>query len=122
VLVIGGQSGGPRGAPLDTSERYDPATKRFRPDATLHDRRYKIGSSVALLPNGDVLVAGGSERAERYRTAEHRFTTLSGSLLLDRHFGTATVLRDATVFVAGGYSMADNVPRSTASTVIVRVP
>jgi hypothetical protein len=62
VLILGGWS--PSGA-LATSERFDPRTGTFAPDARLYLNR---GDDVALpLPGGRVLVLGsGIEIAERY--------------------------------------------------------
>ena len=121
VLIIGGQSAGPQGAALQTSERFDPRTRRFHPDATMHEARYKIDGSVVLLTNGDVLVTGGSKRAEMYDAAQKRFMIVRGSLGIDRHFATASLLKDGSVFIAGGYSMLTHPPISTDSTLTLKL-
>ena len=61
-----------------------------------------------MLPNGKVLVAGGSNdnslaSAELYDPASGTWTT-TGSLANARYFHTATLLPNGKVLVAGGYS------------------
>jgi N-acetylneuraminic acid mutarotase len=64
VLVTGGSyrtgtTGGTIITGLATAERYDPATNRWTPAATMQTGRW--GHSATLLPNGQVLVAGGEQ-------------------------------------------------------------
>ncbi len=61
VLVVGGVSGGhyPNSRVELTAEVYDPATGRFTVTGNMAVPRYKVGA--ALLPNGKVLVVGGSD-------------------------------------------------------------
>ena len=65
--------------------------------------------TATLLPNGKVLVAGGTggshdvlDSAELYDPALHKFT-LTGKMLSVRAGHTATLLRDGKVLVAGGF-------------------
>ncbi len=64
VLVTGGSystgtTGGTIITGLATTERYDPATNGWTPGASMHTGRW--GHSATLLPNGQVLVAGGQQ-------------------------------------------------------------
>ena len=117
VLVMGGQTGGPRGARESAAEVFDPFSNRFQPAGSMHDARFKINNAAVLLSNGEILIAGGSEHAELYDEVTDRFSLLSGSLGLARHFGTATALQDGSVLVAGGYSLPD--PQTTNSAVVL---
>jgi N-acetylneuraminic acid mutarotase len=61
-----------------------------------------------LLPDGDVLVAGGEDGYESYLSSAELYDpstgtfTPTGSLDVARAFATATLLRDGNVLVAGG--------------------
>jgi beta-lactamase regulating signal transducer with metallopeptidase domain len=117
VLVMGGQTGGPGGARESTAEVFDPVSDTFQHAGSMHDARFKINNAAVLLSNGEILIAGGSERAELYDEVTDRFSLLSGSLGLARHFGTATALADGSVLVAGGYSLPN--PQTTNSAVVL---
>ncbi|MGO8816530.1 MAG: protein kinase domain-containing protein [Terriglobia bacterium] len=59
VFLAGGEEGNGFGADLNTSELYDPATRTFTAlTATLATARFS--HTATLLPNGQVLLAGGS--------------------------------------------------------------
>lgn len=68
VLVAGGVSGGhyPYHEVEATAEIYDPETGRFSETGSMEFPRYKQGA--ALLPDGKVLVAGGSNENGRQIT------------------------------------------------------
>lgn len=63
----------------------------------------RIAPAVASLPNGNVLVAGGSGQssAEVYDVASGQFVAV-GRMSEARGFATATRLLDGTVLIAGG--------------------
>jgi hypothetical protein len=65
VLVAGGLSGGqyPRHRVEATAEIYDPQTDRFTATAAMSAPRFKQGA--ALLPDGKVLIVGGSNEDGR---------------------------------------------------------
>ena len=56
VLVAGGENGVSQGS-LSDAELYDPSTGTFSPTGSLNVARSFVNG--ALLPDGDVLVAGG---------------------------------------------------------------
>ena len=65
--------------------------------------RFKLPAAVVLLPNSEVLVAGGDTRVEIYSPDTGSFRTVRGSLDADRAFSTATLLPNGHVLIAGGY-------------------
>jgi hypothetical protein len=58
VLVAGGVPAGEPGAPLATAELWDPVSMTFSPAASLAVARG--GHSATLMPDGRVVIAGGS--------------------------------------------------------------
>ena len=104
VLIAGGWVGD---GGTDSAELYDPATRRFTVIANMTSRRGR--PSATLLPNGNVLIAGGEERNNLPLASADIFevNTLSfhstGSMHLARVSHTATLLGDGRVLIAGGY-------------------
>ena len=111
VLVAGGDRGesseqslGLRG----TCELYDPATGTWSKTGSLNTPR--DGFTATLLPNGEVLVAGGVDNAdEALATAEiydpiKRAWRYTGSFEGPRFYHAATRLADGRVLVVGGSS------------------
>jgi hypothetical protein len=116
VLIAGGQgeTRGSSGEPpaLASAELYDPATGTFSPTGSMSTAR--CGLAAALLPDGRVLIVGGSGEiggssgeaqdlasAELYEPATGTFsptgrTASAGPV-------TATSLRDGRILIAGGY-------------------
>ena len=112
VLVAGGLSGGqyPNHRIEGSAELYDPETGRFTETGSMEFPRYKQGA--ALLPDGRVLIAGGSNETGRqitYSSTEifdpalgkflpgprmkfPRYKLLSGVVVLD----------DGRILLAGG--------------------
>lgn len=111
VLIAGGHSGRRESIRLyDSAELYGPERGVFRPTGSMTQPRHK--QAAAILPDGRVLVTGGSdERDDRgqYRDAEiydpqsERFSS-AGQLTRARykHQGTMTPLVDGRILIAGG--------------------
>jgi Zn-dependent protease with chaperone function len=110
VLITGGSGDSSWSGRLNTAERYDPRSNRFVAAAPMSARRFKLPNATARLPNGDVLVAGGSERVELYDAARDRFRVVGPSMDNARNFGGALLLDDGSVLIAGGYASVDPLP------------
>ncbi len=113
VLVVGGFSGVDNPQATASAELFDPDTGIWTSTADMGLAR--AGHTATLLPDGRVLVVGGSSgggsfqqtaSAELYdpRTASWVAT---GSMSVIRVYAAATLLPDGMVLVAGGYSRTD---------------
>jgi len=112
VLVTGGyNTTNGTNALLASAELYDPATGTWESTAPLANARYL--HTATLLPNGEVLVAGGSKglvngsvslaSAELFDPAAGTWAT-AGSLAGARDYHSATLLPNGQVLVTGGES------------------
>src|SRR5262245_59063360 len=98
VLITGGSQEHPASAEL-----FDPVTDTFTPTGNMTTGRF--GNSATLLPDGRVLIAGGYylgylDSAELYDPATGTFTA-TGHMVTPR-WGTATLLNNGRVLIAGG--------------------
>ncbi|MGH8012876.1 MAG: kelch repeat-containing protein, partial [Candidatus Binataceae bacterium] len=124
VLITGGLD--QHGQILSTAELFNPATDKF----TLTTVAFKTGTSMTSaryehtatpLPDGTVLIAGGSNSqfvlatAAIYHPPTGSFTCIGGryagpgspcnrSMNDFRNYATATLLKNGTVLIAGGYN------------------
>ena len=108
VLLTGGKS--ESGAILNAAEIFDPDTDEFRPTGNMETSRVK--QAGALLPNGKVLIIGGSDTrgySNRFRSTEiYDPTTGTFSPGPNLNFGrhklrdAVVVLPSGNVLVAGG--------------------
>jgi len=118
VLIIGGFNGSLPSQYLTSSELYDPSAGTFALTGALTTGRADF--TTTLLPNGKVLVAGGSNQgnalasAELYDPATGTFTS-TGSLATPRYSHTATLLPNGNVLVAGGFNLTGNTLNFLAS-------
>ncbi|MDC8450938.1 MAG: hypothetical protein LV473_21650 [Nitrospira sp.] len=113
VLLTGGQIDNSNGNGSDSAELYDPTTQTF----TAISNRMTVprGSHIAvLLPNGQVLLAGGynmgfndlpvaHNTAELYDPATQTFTAISAKMTSSRSDSpAAALLPNGKVLIAGG--------------------
>ncbi len=120
VLIVGGTGGyGSQPDVATTAERYEPAANRWTPAGTLSAPR--TGHTATLLPNGRVLVAGGSSNLLIQHAATELYDPRSNdwlpaaSMTRPRSHHTATPLPDGQVLVAGGQIANDRSARSVTS-------
>jgi Galactose oxidase, central domain len=114
VLVAGGHGDGTRHDPASQgAELYDPDTGQWAQTGRMV-AAHRSGATATLLPNGHVLVAGGSAYlgkgggpsprgdAEVYDPTTGTWAK-TGSMTVARSSHIATLLPDGTVLVVGGY-------------------
>lgn len=117
VLVVGGSGdAGANGFPVyhATALLYDPATQQFTPTGSLAHPRDQ--AAVSLLPDGRVLVAGGSRlegnpgsvavaMAEIYDPVTGTFSE-AGEMLVPSYDAHPATLADGSILIAGGWQFA----------------
>jgi N-acetylneuraminic acid mutarotase len=116
VLVVGGY-GTSDGSALATAETFDPATGTWSAAGTMATPRVLAGAS--LLPDGRVLVTGGSNEAAAHASAEiwdpvSASFSAAASMSVARFAHTSTTLLDGRVLVTGGNASTDS-PLPTTS-------
>jgi galactose oxidase-like protein len=107
VLVAGGADDISNTA-VASAELYNPATGTFSATGSMNASRFD-GQTATLLPNGQVLVAGGLSAgygdpvpsAELYNPATGTFSA-TGAMISPRYDSAATLLPNGQVLVVGG--------------------
>lgn len=110
VLITGGISSESTSPRLATTELYDPLTGAFTVAATMTLPR--VGHTATLLPDGKVLVTGGStdstpggsDAAEIYDPAKASFVATNKPMVVGKLAHSATLLADNSVLLIGGDS------------------
>jgi Kelch motif len=108
VLVVGGTNGNFGSTALDTGEVYDPSTNRWTPVANTMSSLRGNYPAIALLSNGNVLIAGGGDSsgnavatADIYNPATNSFAP-AAAMATARQLTMATTLPSGRVLVVGG--------------------
>jgi N-acetylneuraminic acid mutarotase len=107
VLVAGGSSRGLNNQTvLSSAELFDPASGEWKATGSMGSAR--MDHSATLLPNGKVLVVGGSSdgnnvlaSAELYDPATGQWSA-ANSISPARKYHTATLLKNGQLLIAGG--------------------
>jgi hypothetical protein len=101
VLILGGSDNRDSRGRYASTEIYDPARGAFAVGPTMRSVRFKFRDTTVALPNGAVLVAGGSRNAEML--VGQAFQGVPGDLGTDLSFAASTALPDGGALIAGGY-------------------
>ena len=108
VLVAGGILNGSNWVYLSSAELYDPTTETWMATGAMTTNC--VLHTATLLPNGQVLVAGGQDQnhipvasTESYDPASGTWTA-AAAMTTNRELHTATLLSNGQVLVAGGHS------------------
>jgi hypothetical protein len=116
VLVVSGES---VGGPTPTAELYDVAANTWSPAGSLSTGLWT--HTATLLPNGKVLVAGGSSSSSVFATTDAELYDAgantwspAASMTTARTQHTATLLQSGLVLVVGGYGLAGAGPWASA--------
>lgn len=105
VLINGGAD--KRDSLYTSAEIYDPSTSKFISISNMNFARYKHKGTSILLSNDNVLISGGSNKAEIYNSEIGKFVPIRGSLGSIRRFSSSTLLNTGEVLITGGYD--DNI-------------
>ena len=108
VLIAGGSDSRGWKGNLNSAEIYDPGTGKFTATSPLNDSRFKLPDEAVQLGSGQLLIAGGSKRAEIYHSAAGKFLLVAGHMDNDWHYMSETRLADGSVLLAGGYPDGDH--------------
>ncbi len=101
VLVNGGADR--RDSLYASAEIYDPNTAQFTSISNMNFPRFKHKETSILLSDNNVLIGGGSDKAEIYNTKNCKFVPLQGNLGTTRLFSSSTLLENGEVLITGGY-------------------
>jgi hypothetical protein len=119
VLVTGGLGANGIYAPLASAEIYNPTKGKWTVTGSMSVGRFAF--TATLLPNGEVLVTGGSTyasscfaTAELYNPSTGQWTS-TGSMTQPRCYHRATLLPSGEVLVAGGVDSLYNSPDTSAT-------
>jgi len=116
VLITGGSDERDDQGAYASAEIYNPSSGTFSDVSDMPTIRYKhIGTSL-LLGNGNVLIVGGARNAIIYDPQSKVFSIVPGDLgtaTLSRLFATATLLRNGSVLITGGYGIGQSVTAET---------
>ena len=103
VLITGGSDERDSDGVYVSTELFDPTTGTFALGPSMRRGRYKHNGSSVLLPNGDVLIAGGAAQAEAYDPRRGTFTLVEGDGPLTGQFSAVALLGTGEVLITGGY-------------------
>ncbi|HYJ37188.1 MAG TPA: kelch repeat-containing protein [Chitinophagaceae bacterium] len=103
VLIIGGSDERDSKGAYTSTEIYNPVSATFQVTNNMNLSRYKHNGTSILLENGNILIAGGANRAETYNSKQKEFAIVSGDMMSKRLFSCATLLTNGQVLITGGY-------------------
>ena len=104
VLINGGSDERDSRGTYSSAELYDPDSSSFKSTSNMNTPHYKHNGTSILLPNENVLIAGGAKQAEIYNPLSGKFSIVPGSMGTQRLFSSATLLANGQVLITGGYN------------------
>ena len=113
VLINGGTDARDSDGVYGSTELFDPASGRFTLGPSMRLGRYKHNGSSVLLPNGDVLIAGGAPQAELFDPRRAAFALVDGDGELTGQFSAVASLGVRGALITGGYGPGSG-PRAAA--------
>lgn len=113
VLVTGGADRRDGDGVYDSTELFEPTAGTFSAGSAMRLPRYKHAGSSLLLPTGQVLIAGGADRAETYDPVRRTFTLVDGDPRMPGLFSAVAPLPSGGALVTGGYGRGRG-PESSA--------
>jgi hypothetical protein len=99
VWIIGGADERDNLGAYDATEVYERGTMRASTKLSL--ARYKHRGTSIVLPNGEILLAGGNASAEVFAGEQSRIVRSDSAL--SGQFSAASLLADGRVLITGGY-------------------
>jgi WD40 repeat protein len=102
VLILGGSNQNDWTGQYNSAEVYDVETGTFRKISNMNQERFKLAEAAVLLPDGNVLIAGGNRQIEIFDVQAQTFT-LGDALDEDYYYSVLTPLQSGQVLITGGY-------------------
>jgi hypothetical protein len=103
VLITGGSDEKDYAGVYKSSEIYYPDLRIFKTSGNMNLPRFKHYGTSVLLPDGNVLVAGGTVHAEIFNAVNNQFEIVEGNLKGKWYFSSTTLLQNENVLITGGY-------------------
>lgn len=113
VMITGGSDERDNRGVYTSTELFNATTNTFSAGPELKLGRYKHVSSALLLPDGNVLLAGGAAQAELYDARTNTFSIVPGDARMAGNFSAVAPLSGGGVLVTGGYGSGMG-PRASA--------
>ena len=113
VLVMGGSDERDNRGMYRSTELFDPGTNAFSEGPEMQRERYKHVGSAVVLPNGQVLLAGGAAEAELFTPGTNRFSLVAGAVPVAGLFSAVALIGTTDVLITGGYGH-DRGPQAAA--------
>ena len=113
VLILGGSDKRDDKGMYSSVELYEPGTGRFRPAPPMQQSRHKLRGTALVLPNGVVIVAGGSTRVERYEVRSGTSVVVNQDAHRAGPYAAAVApLPGGRALITGGYGHEGRGPSS----------
>ena len=106
VFVVGGAGDYGWSAQRSSTDLYDPRSGTFERGPAMDEPRFKIRSSLAMLPGGNVAIAAGGKHLDIYDPAKGTIRS-DGTFEDAYHYAAVTAMASGDLLIAGGYTTND---------------